>query len=50
VLKLRAMTIRRLAQLRASDIACLCDADIAALFDQHTVRRIGFRELPHAKS
>ncbi|WP_407150406.1 hypothetical protein [Bradyrhizobium sp. ORS 86] len=47
------MTIRRLAQWRASDAACLCDADIAALLDQHNVRRIGFRELrelQHAKS
>lgn len=43
--ELRGYDYPHLAPLRASDAACLCNADIAALLDQHDVRRIGLREL-----
>lgn len=43
--ELRGYDYPHLALLRASDAACVCNAGIAALLDQHNVRCIGFREL-----
>jgi len=43
--ELRGYDYPHLAPLRASDAECLCDADIAALLEQHNVTCIGFEEL-----